>query len=48
MRQLLVILIAAGLIAYDLFMLNGYYFRLVTTEATSLWRTIESFFLSLF
>ena len=48
MRQVVIILIAAGLIAYDLFLLNGYYVRLVITQASSIWNTIESFFRSLF
>lgn len=48
MRQVVIILIAAGLIAYDLFRLNGYYLRLVIAEASSIWNTIEGFFRSLF
>lgn len=48
MRQVIIIVIAAILIGYDLFMLNGYYLRLVSAEAASLWRAIEGFFLGLF
>lgn len=48
MRQIVIILIAAGLIAYDLFLLNGYYLRLVIAEASSIWNVIEGFFRGLF
>lgn len=48
MRQVIIICIAAGLIAYDLFYLNGYYVRLTINEASALWNSIESFFLGLF
>lgn len=48
MRQVIIIVIAAGLIGYDLFKLNGYYLRLVIAEASSLWNTVEAFFRSLF
>lgn len=48
MRQLIIILIAASVVAYDLFLLNGYYARLVLAEAASIWKAIEDFFISLF
>lgn len=48
MRQVVIILIAAGLIAYDLFVLNGYYIRLMIAEASSIWNTIEGFIRGLF
>ena len=48
LRQVVIILIAAGLIAYDLFVLNGYYLRFVMAEASSIWNAIESFFRGLF
>lgn len=48
MRQVVIIVIAAGLIGYDLLVLNGYYLRLVIAEAISIWNAIESFVLSLF
>lgn len=48
MRQVVVIVIAAGLIGYDLFMLNGYYARLVFAEAISIWNAIERFVFSFF
>lgn len=48
MRQVVIILIAAGLIGYDLFLLNGYYIKLIATEAGSLWHSIQTFFWSLF
>jgi hypothetical protein len=48
LRQLIIILVAAALIAYDLFLLNGYYFRLVLAESSSIWNAIEQFFLSMF
>jgi hypothetical protein len=48
LRQVVIILIAAGLIAYDLFALNGYYLRLVIAEASSIWNTIENFLRGLF
>ena len=48
MRQVVIIVIAAGLIGYDLLMLNGYYLRLVIAEAISIWNAIEGFVLSLF
>jgi hypothetical protein len=47
-RQLIVIVIAAGLIGYDLLVLNGHYLRLIFAEAMSLWRTAENFVLGLF
>ncbi|MDB5552851.1 MAG: hypothetical protein JWL86_2835 [Rhizobium sp.] len=48
LRQVVIILIAAGLIAYDLFLLNGYYLRLIIAEASSIWNMIEGFFRGLF
>ena len=48
LRQIIIIVIAAGLIAYDLFVLNGYYLRFVIAEASSIWNAIESFFRGLF
>ena len=48
LRQVVIILIAAGLIAYDLFVLNGYYLRFVMAEASSIWNAIETFFRGLF
>lgn len=48
MRQLIIILLAASLIAYDLFLLNGYYVRLILAEASSIWNAIEGFFAGLF
>ena len=48
MRQVIVILIAAGLIGYDLLVLNGYYLRMIFAEAASMWNSIETFFLGLF
>ena len=47
MRQIILIVIAALLIGYDLFMLNGYYLRLVIAESRSLWNAVESFVLGL-
>jgi hypothetical protein len=47
-RQVIIIVIAALLIGYDLFLLNGYYVRLVIAESGSLWNAIESFFMNLF
>jgi len=47
-RQVIIIVIAAGLIAYDLFYLNGYYFRLIIAEASSIWNAIEGFVRRLF
>ena len=46
-RQVIIIVIAALLIGYDLFMLNGYYVRLVIAEVTSLWNAVERWVLSL-
>ena len=43
LRQVIIILIVAGLIAYDLFLLNGQYTRVVMSEASSIWNAIESF-----
>ena len=48
LRQVIIIVIAAGLIAYDLFVLNGYYLRFVIAEASSIWNAIEGFFRGLF
>ena len=48
MRQLIIILVAAGLIGYDLLALNGYYLRMIFAEASSLWHSVESFVLGLF
>lgn len=48
MRQVVIILIAAGLIGYDLLALNGYYLRIIFGEAASLWHSVETFFFSLF
>ena len=48
MRQVVIIVIAAGLIGYDLLALNGYYLRMIFAEASSLWHAIEAFFLGLF
>ena len=48
MRQVIIICVAAGLIAYDLFYLNGYYVRLVINEASAAWNSIERFLLGLF
>lgn len=48
MRQVVIIVIAAGLIGYDLLMLNGYYLRLIMAESISIWNAIESFVLGLF
>jgi hypothetical protein len=47
MRQVIVIVVAAGLIGYDLIMLNGYYARIVIAEASAIWSSIESFFFGL-
>ena len=47
MRQVILIVVAAILIGYDLFMLNGYYLRLVIAEAISLWNSIEGFVLGM-
>ena len=48
LRQVVIIVIAAGLIGYDLFMLNGHYLRLIAGEASSIWSSIERFVLGLF
>lgn len=48
MRQVILIVVAAILVGYDLFMLNGYYVRLTIAEARSLWSAIESFVMGLF
>lgn len=48
MRQVVIIVIAAGLIGYDLLMLNGHFLRLIMAEAISIWNAIESFVLGLF
>ena len=48
MRQVVIIVIAAGLIGYDLLMLNGYYLRLVIAEGIAIWNALESFVLGLF
>lgn len=48
MRQLIIIVVAAGLIGYDLLGLNGYYLRMIFAEAASLWNSVETFFLGLF
>lgn len=48
MRQVIIILIAAGLIGYDLFILNGYYLKLIVGEANAIWNSIQTFFWSLF
>ena len=48
MRQVIVIVVAAGLIGYDLLALNGYYLRMIFAEAASLWHSVETFFFSLF
>lgn len=47
-RQVIIIVVAAGLIGYDLLAQNGYYLRIIFGEAASLWHSIESFFLSFF
>jgi hypothetical protein len=47
-RQVIIAVIAAAVIGYDFFMLNGYYTRLVIAEASSIWNSIESFVLGLF
>lgn len=48
MRQVIIILIAAGLIGYDLLALNGHYLKLVVGEAGSIWNSIQTFFWSFF
>lgn len=48
MRQVILIVVAAILVGYDLFMLNGYYMRLAIAEARSLWNAVESFVMGLF
>lgn len=48
MRQVIIAVIAAALIGYDFFILNGYYTRLVIAESISIWNAIESFVLNLF
>jgi hypothetical protein len=47
-RQLILILITAGLIAYDLFILNGLYLRALLKQSAAVWAPIEKFLLSLF
>ena len=47
MRQVILIVIAALLIGYDLFILNGYYLRLLISEANALWNAVEGFVLGL-
>lgn len=47
MRQVILIFIAALMIGYDLFILNGHYVRFVITWATRFWNAIESFVLGL-
>lgn len=47
-RQIVIIVVAAGLIGYDLVALNGYYLRMIFAEAASLWHAVETFFLGLF
>ena len=48
MRQVVIIVIAAGLIGYDVLALDGYYLRLIIAGTASIWNSIESFFLGLF
>ena len=48
MRQVIIIVVGAGLIAYDLFYLNGKYVRLVIAEASSASQAVEGFLRGLF
>ena len=48
LRQVIIIVVCAGLIAYDLFYLNGKYVRLVIAEAWWVANAVEVFLRGLF